>query len=503
MTKNDQKTANTAMPVWFITGCSTGFGHELATQALAHGFRTVVTARKPEQIKALAAKGEALLLRLDVTDQGQIDAAVKAAEEKFGGIDVLVNNAGIGYFAAIEEGEEIEVRRMFEINVFGLSRMIQAVLPGMRLRRKGCIVNLSSLAGLRSAPALGFYNATKFAVEGLSGALAQEVEPLGIKVMVVEPSGFRTDWAGRSANESKKQIADYAKTAGAWRTELRADSGKQPGDPVRAAQAIIKAVESARPPRHLLLGNDSYDGAMAKLEELRNDFSAVEAIARGADFPKEKQTIQTTNKQKSTQPKTTMKPSLIVLVIATFVLSSLTPAKAALEAYEIDPVHTWVGFSIAHFFTKVPGYFSKVKGTIVVDRDHLENSTVEADIETASITTNTKRRDDDLRSTNFFAADQFPTMSFRSESWKSTGDNTYAVTGVLTMKNIAKEVVLKVTALGFGPGMNGAAISGWEASVTLDRRDFDITADQGLIGNKVDVLINIEADLQKLEIAKP
>jgi NAD(P)-dependent dehydrogenase (short-subunit alcohol dehydrogenase family) len=286
-TKN-KKTRNTEKPVWFITGCSTGFGRELATQTLARGFRVVVTARKPAEVEALADMGEALVLKLDVTKPGQIDAAIQAAEKKFGGIDVLVNNAGIGYFAAIEEGEDKEVRRMFEINVFGLSRMIQATLPGMRRRRKGCIVNISSLAGLRSAPALGFYNATKFAVEGLSGALLQEVEPLGIKVMVVEPSGFRTDWAGRSANESKKQIADYAKTAGAWRKEFRADSGKQPGDPVRAVQALIAAVESAKPPRHLLLGNDAFEGAMAKLEELRKDFSAVETIARGADFPKKK-----------------------------------------------------------------------------------------------------------------------------------------------------------------------------------------------------------------------
>jgi len=286
-TKNGNK-ANPEKPVWFITGCSTGFGRELATQTLERGFRTVVTARQPEQVDELAARGEALVLKLDVTVQAQIDTAIKAAEEKFGGIDVLVNNAGIGYFAAIEEGEESEIRRMFEINLFGLGRMIQAVLPGMRRRRKGCIVNISSLAGLRSAPALGFYNATKFAVEGLSGALLQEVEPLGIKVIVVEPSGFRTDWAGRSANESKKQISDYAKTAGAWRSEIRADSGKQPGDPVRAAQAIIRAVESPKPPRHLLLGNDAYEGAMSKIEELREDFSAVEMIARGADFPKEK-----------------------------------------------------------------------------------------------------------------------------------------------------------------------------------------------------------------------
>jgi NAD(P)-dependent dehydrogenase (short-subunit alcohol dehydrogenase family) len=288
MTLTNKKSSNPGKPVWFITGCSTGFGRELSAQTLARGFGTVVTARKPESVEALAAHGDALVLKLDVTDQGQIDAAIKAATERFGGIDVLVNNAGIGYFAAIEEGEESEVRRMFEINVFGLSRMIQAVLPGMRRRRTGCIVNISSLAGLRSAPALGFYNATKFAVEGLSGALLQEVEPLGLHVMVVEPSGFRTDWAGRSAHESKIQIADYAKTAGEWRREIRADSGRQPGDPVRAAQAIIAAVASPRPPRHLLLGNNAFEGAMAGLEELRQDFSAVEATARGADFPKEK-----------------------------------------------------------------------------------------------------------------------------------------------------------------------------------------------------------------------
>jgi NAD(P)-dependent dehydrogenase (short-subunit alcohol dehydrogenase family) len=288
MTTKHIKTTNTAIPVWFITGCSTGFGRELATQALERGYRVVVTARKPDEVEALAAKGEALVLKLDVTDQSQIDAAIKAAEKQFGGIDVLVNNAGIGYFAAVEESEEKEVRRMFEINVFGMGRMIQAALPGMRQRRKGFIVNISSVAGLRSFPSLGFYNATKFAVEGLSEALWQEVELLGIKVMLVEPSGFRTDWAGRSANESKKQIADYAATAGVWRSEMRADSGKQPGDPVRAAKAIVEAVASLNPPHHLLLGNDAFEGATAKLEALGKEFKAWESVSRGADFPKVK-----------------------------------------------------------------------------------------------------------------------------------------------------------------------------------------------------------------------
>jgi NAD(P)-dependent dehydrogenase (short-subunit alcohol dehydrogenase family) len=286
VTTKHTKNTNAETPVWFITGCSTGFGRELATQALERGYRVVVTARKPDEVEALAAKSEALVLKLDVTDQSQIDAAIKAAEKQFGGIDVLANNAGIGYFAAVEESEEKEVRRMFEINVFGMGRMIQAALPGMRQRRKGFIVNISSVAGLRSFPSLGFYNATKFAVEGLSEALWQEVEPLGIKVMLVEPSGFRTDWAGRSANESKKQIADYAATAGVWRSEMRADSGKQPGDPVRAAKAIVEAVASLNPPHHLLLGNDAFEGATAKLEALGKEFKAWESVSRGADFPK-------------------------------------------------------------------------------------------------------------------------------------------------------------------------------------------------------------------------
>src|ERR1017187_7616850 len=274
MTTKNKKSAITEKPVWFITGCSTGFGRELAKHVLERGYRTVVTARKPDEVKDLAAKGEALVLNLDVTDQGQIDAAIKAAEEKFGRIDVLVNNAGIGYFAAIEESEEDQVRKMFEINVFGLGRMIHVALPGMREHRKGCIVNVSSVGGLVGFPAVGYYNATKFAVEGLSEALRKEVEPLGIKVMLVEPSGFRTDWAGRSANESKIHIDDYATTAGKGRSQWRKTPGKKAGDPVRAAHAIIKATESPNPARHLLLGNAAYEGATAKLDELRKEFSA-------------------------------------------------------------------------------------------------------------------------------------------------------------------------------------------------------------------------------------
>jgi NAD(P)-dependent dehydrogenase (short-subunit alcohol dehydrogenase family) len=279
------KAIVTEPPVWFITGCSTGFGLELARQTIERGYRTVMTARDPFRLEGYGATDKVLVLKLDVTQPDQVAAAIQAAQARFGGIDVLVNNAGIGYFAAVEEGEVAEVRKMFEVNVFGLSRMTQAVLPGMRKRRSGCIVNVSSLGGIRGMPALGQYCATKFAVEGLSEALRQEVEPLGIRVMVVEPSGFRTDWAGRSAHESAHQLDDYVATAGHVRLNVRAASGRQRGDPVRAAKAIVQAVASGHPPHHLLLGNDAFEGAMAKLGELHKAFMAGEAVARAADFP--------------------------------------------------------------------------------------------------------------------------------------------------------------------------------------------------------------------------
>ena len=285
MKSTSKNTMQSEKPVWFITGCSTGFGRQIAKHVLELGYRVVVTSRDMEDVQDLNGLGDALILTLDVTDRIQAEDAVKTAEDHFGGIDVLVNNAGIGYFAAGEESDEKQVRKMFDVNVFGLCRMIHVVLPGMRKRRKGFIVNLSSIGGLRSFPALGYYNATKFAVEGVSEALWQEVEPLGIKVMLVEPSGFRTDWAGRSANETQHQIADYADTADKNIRHLRALSGNQDGDPVRAAEAIVQAVESSNPPHRLLLGNDAYNGALAKLDELREEFEAWESVSRGADFP--------------------------------------------------------------------------------------------------------------------------------------------------------------------------------------------------------------------------
>ena len=275
--------------VWLITGCSTGFGRELAKQVLALGYNAAVAARNVNDVQDIVQDypESAVAVKLDVTIPEDIVSAVNSTLQKFGQIDILVNNAGIGYFGAVEESEEEEVRRMFEINFFGLAKMIQQVLPFMRKQREGHIVNISSIGGLRSFPAVGFYNATKYAVDGLSEALAKETAPLGIRVTVVAPSGFRTDWAGRSANNSKIRIDDYATTAGKNMEDIRAYSGNQPGDPVRAAAAIIKAVEYPNPPLRLLLGAAALKGARLKIEELKKDFDEWEAITLSADFPKE------------------------------------------------------------------------------------------------------------------------------------------------------------------------------------------------------------------------
>ncbi len=275
--------------VWFITGCSTGFGRYLAIEALAKGYLVIVAARNPNDVKDIVANyaNTSLVVKLDVTVPAQITSSVNEAIEKFGKIDVLVNNAGIGYFGAIEESEEAEVRRMFEINVFGLAHMTQAVLPIMRKQRSGHILNIASIGGLRSFPGVGFYNATKYAVDGLSESLSKEVAPLGIKVTIVAPSGFRTDWAGRSANDSKIVIDDYATTAGKNKGDIRGYSGNQPGDPVRAAKAMIQVVETENPPLRLLLGAAALKGARIKIEELKHDFDTWAAVSEGADFPKE------------------------------------------------------------------------------------------------------------------------------------------------------------------------------------------------------------------------
>ena len=273
--------------VWFITGCSTGFGREIARVILERGGRAVVTARDAVRVEDIAAEfpDHALALALDVTQPAQVADSVKHAEAKFGAIDVLVNNAGYGYMAAIEEGEDDEVRAQFEANVFGLIAMTKAVLPGMRARGRGHIVNLSSQGGLVGFPGVGYYNASKFAVEGLSEALAGEIRPLGLGVTIVEPGPFRTDWAGRSLRMPKHDMEAYADTAGKRRRQINGYSGSQQGDPVRAAHAIVDAVESPEPPLHLLLGKMALDVVRGKLAAMGAEFDKWESASLGADFP--------------------------------------------------------------------------------------------------------------------------------------------------------------------------------------------------------------------------
>jgi NAD(P)-dependent dehydrogenase (short-subunit alcohol dehydrogenase family) len=253
---------------------------------LKRGERVAVTARNPDQIQELVGsyKETGLALALDVSQPTQVASSVAAAEKYFGRIDVLVNNAGYGYLAAVEEGDEHEVRWMFETNFFGLVAVTKAALPGMRARRSGHIVNISSIGGLVANPSTGYYSATKFALEGLSEALAKEVEPVGIRGPAVEPGPFRTDWAGRSLKVTKAS-PDYVDTAGARSRQIAERSGKQPGDPVRAAEAIITIVEADQPPRNLFLGKFAVDMAREKLTYLSGTIDQWEALSLGTDLP--------------------------------------------------------------------------------------------------------------------------------------------------------------------------------------------------------------------------
>ena len=276
-----QKTS----PVWFITGCSTGFGRELAKLIVARGWPVVVTARNKAQVEDLATSDKVLALELYVTDGKEIDAAVKAAEEKFGAIDVLVNNAGYGYLTTVEEGEDKQIRAMFDANVFGLFALTRAVLPGMRKRRKGHIINITSVGGHVGNPGSGYYAATKHAVEGWSKSLAAETAPLGIKVTAVAPGPFRTDWAGRSMIQTENRIADYAEITGARLAAVTAQSGKQAGDPVRAGEAMIKLTESENPPLHIVFGAPGLGMVTNNLKKELAEIEAWRELGLGTDFP--------------------------------------------------------------------------------------------------------------------------------------------------------------------------------------------------------------------------
>lgn len=275
------------MPTWLITGCSTGLGRHLAEAVLARGYNAIVTARDAAKVQDLvdASPDTALALALDVTEDTQVTNAVQQAEERFGGVDVLVNNAGYGYRAAVEEGEVPEVAKLFATNFFGPVAMIKAVLPGMRARRDGAIVNISSIGARISPPGSGYYSAAKAALEAMSASLRRELEPLGITVTVVEPGGFRTDFAGRSLQQSRDAIADYADTAGRRRKEHDTAHGNQPGDPARAAQAIITAVEAPESPFLLLLGKDALAGFRAVIDAQDKELEAWEELSLSTAFP--------------------------------------------------------------------------------------------------------------------------------------------------------------------------------------------------------------------------
>jgi NAD(P)-dependent dehydrogenase (short-subunit alcohol dehydrogenase family) len=274
------------MSTWFITGCSTGLGRALAQAVLERGENAAITARDARGLEDLAKAypGTALALTLDVTDHEQVAAAVRHAEDAFGGIDVLVNNAGYGYRAAVEEGDPADVRRLFATNFFGPVALIKAALPGMRARRGGAIVNISSIGALRRPPGSGYYAASKAALEAMTGSLRTEAEPLGIKVIAVEPGAFRTDFSGRSLTQSATVIDDYAGTAGLRRKENDTVDGTQPGDPARAARAIIEVVAAPHPPSLLLLGPDALATATAVLDAQRAEVEEWRELTTSTDF---------------------------------------------------------------------------------------------------------------------------------------------------------------------------------------------------------------------------
>ena len=276
------------MARWFITGCSTGIGREIARAALEAGHSVAATARSSDAVSDFVDEfgDRALALPLDVTDRDQILAAVSATEEAFGGIDVLVNNAGYGYMSAVEEGDDDEVRKLFDTNYFGVVDTLKAVLPGMRARRSGHVINISSMTGLVANPPNAYYSSTKFALEALTEALSKEVGPLGIKVSAVEPGAFRTDWAARSMQESSTPIEDYDENVGTRKTMIKEFANHLPGDPRKVAEAVLMLTTLDEPPLRLLLGRDVLKAVRDKLSELSASIDEWEAVTENVNFPK-------------------------------------------------------------------------------------------------------------------------------------------------------------------------------------------------------------------------
>lgn len=276
------------MTRWLITGCSTGIGREIARAALEAGHSVVVTARRRETVADFVDTfgDRAVAVALDVTDKEQIAAAVAAADDAFGGIDVLVNNAGYGYMSAVEEGDDAEVRKLFDTNYFGVVDTIKAVLPAMRVRRSGHIVNISSMTGLVANPPNAYYSSTKFALEALTEALAQEVGPLGIKVTAIEPGAFRTDWARRSMQESSTPIGDYDDGVGTRKTLIKEFADHLPGDPRKVAEAVLTVTALEEPPLRLLLGRDVLKAVRDKIAALSASIDEWETVTKDVNFPK-------------------------------------------------------------------------------------------------------------------------------------------------------------------------------------------------------------------------
>ena len=276
----------TAPKTFFITGVSSGFGQALATEALAAGHRVVGTLRNEAaraEFDALSP-GRSFGVLLDVTDTAAIAPVVGKVEAGIGPIDVLVNNAGYGHEGTVEESPLEDMRRQFDVNVFGAVAMIQAVLPFMRTRRSGHIVNITSMGGIITFPGIAFYHGSKFALEGISESLGKEVKGFGIAVTAVEPGGFRTDWAGRSMVRAAHTITDYDEVFGAQRAARQARNGKQSGDPAKAARAILQLVEAKDPPAHLLLGPDAVKLVGEKLTALQAELKAWEQVSLSTDF---------------------------------------------------------------------------------------------------------------------------------------------------------------------------------------------------------------------------
>lgn len=274
---------------WFITGGTPGgFGMAFADAALEIGDRVALTARRPAELTDWAQQhgDRVLVLPLDVTDSQQVHAAVREAEEKFGGIDVLVNNAGRGWYGSIEGMTDTAVRKMFELNFFAVLTVIRAALPGMRARGSGWIINMSSVAGLSGVTGFGHYSATKSAVEAITDVLRNEVEPLGIRVMAVEPGAFRTRaYTGFADEPIEESVPEYRPLLEQVRAAMVEQDGAQPGDPRRGVRAVIAAMAEDPAPRRLILGNGGYDTVIATFEESLAEIRAHEKLSRGADFP--------------------------------------------------------------------------------------------------------------------------------------------------------------------------------------------------------------------------